>query len=66
MEGDTSGNLVYKETARNFNPVMAMAGKMTIAEVEHLVPAGELDPNNIHTRAFMYTASLKELIMRKE
>lgn len=48
-KGDTSGNLVYKETARNFNPVMAMAGKMTIAEVEHLVPAGELDPNNIHT-----------------
>ena len=47
--GDEQGNLVYKETARNFNPLMAMAGKITIAEVEELVPAGELDPNNIHT-----------------
>lgn len=48
-KGDTAGNLVFKETARNFNPLMAMAGKITIAEVEELVPAGELDPNNIHT-----------------
>jgi 3-oxoacid CoA-transferase subunit A len=48
-KGDTQGNLIYKETARNFNPLMAMAGKVTIAEVEELVPAGELDPNNIHT-----------------
>src|SRR5258705_875409 len=48
-KGDTNGNLVYKETARNFNPLMAMAGKVTIAEVEELVPAGELDPNQIHT-----------------
>jgi len=48
-KGDTMGNLIYKDTARNFNPLMAMAGKITIAEVEHLVPAGELDPNNIHT-----------------
>src|ERR1044071_7204595 len=48
-KGDTQGNLVYKETARNFNPMMAMAGKITIAEVEELVPAGELDPNQIHT-----------------
>ena len=48
-KGDTDGNLVYKATARNFNPLMAMAGKITIAEVEELVPAGELDPNNIHT-----------------
>ncbi len=48
-KGDTQGNLIYKETARNFNPVMAMAGKITIAEVEELVEAGELDPNNIHT-----------------
>lgn len=48
-KGDTQGNLVYKETARNFNPMMAMAGKITIAEVEELVPAGELDPNSIHT-----------------
>src|SRR6266481_778664 len=48
-KGDTEGNLIYRETARNFNPLMAMAGKTTIAEVEELVPAGELDPNNIHT-----------------
>lgn len=48
-KGDTEGNLVYKATARNFNPMMAMAGKITIAEVEELVPAGELDPNEIHT-----------------
>ncbi|MDQ3046836.1 MAG: CoA transferase subunit A [Bacteroidota bacterium] len=48
-KGDTQGNLVYRETARNFNPMMAMAGKITIAEVEELVPAGELDPDHIHT-----------------
>ena len=48
-KGDTSGNLVYKGTARNFNPMMATAGKITIAEVEELVPLGELDPNQIHT-----------------
>ncbi len=48
-KGDTQGNLIFKETARNFNPMMAMAGKVTIAEVEELVPAGELDPNQIHT-----------------
>lgn len=48
-KGDTHGNLVYKETARNFNPMMAMAGKITIAEVEELVSAGELDPDQIHT-----------------
>ncbi len=48
-KGDTAGNLIYKSTARNFNPMMAMAGKITVAEVEHLVPAGELDPDQIHT-----------------
>jgi 3-oxoacid CoA-transferase subunit A len=48
-KGDTAGNLIYRLTARNFNPVMAMAGKITIAEVEELVPAGELDPDHIHT-----------------
>lgn len=48
-KGDSHGNLVFKETARNFNPMMAMAGKITIAEVEELVPAGELDPDHIHT-----------------
>jgi len=48
-KGDQFGNLVFKGTARNFNPVMAMAGKITIAEVEELVQPGELDPNYIHT-----------------
>ena len=48
-KGDTGGNLIYKATARNFNPLMAMAGKITIAEVEKLVPAGELDSDQIHT-----------------
>jgi 3-oxoacid CoA-transferase subunit A len=47
--GDTEGNLIFKATARNFNPMMAMAGKITIAEVEELLPAGALDPNDIHT-----------------
>ena len=48
-KGDAAGNLIYKGTARNFNPLMAMAGKITVAEVEELVPAGELNPNEIHT-----------------
>ncbi len=48
-KGDTSGNLIYRGTARNFNPMMAAAGTVTIAEVEELVPVGELDPNQIHT-----------------
>jgi 3-oxoacid CoA-transferase subunit A len=48
-KGDTHGNLVYKYTANNFNQAMATAGKITIAEVEELVPAGTLDPNHIHT-----------------
>lgn len=48
-KGDAQGNLIYKDTARNFNPMMAMAGKITIAEVEELVPVGELHPNEIHT-----------------
>jgi len=48
-KGDAAGNLIFKGTARNFNPLMAMAGKITVAEVEELVPAGELDPNQIHT-----------------
>ena len=48
-KGDTAGNLIFKGTARNFNPLMAMAGKTTVAEVEELFPAGELDPNQIHT-----------------
>lgn len=48
-KGDTEGNLVYRAAARNFNPMMAMAGLITVAEVEELVPAGSLDPNQIHT-----------------
>lgn len=47
-KGDKEGNLIFHKTARNFNPMMAMAGHVTIAEVEHLVPAGELDPDAIH------------------
>ncbi len=48
-KGDTHGNLIFRHTANNFNNMMAMAGKITIAEVEELVPAGELDPNQVHT-----------------
>ena len=48
-KGDTEGNLVYRKTARNFNPMMATAGKVTVAEVEELVEPGELDPDQIHT-----------------
>ncbi|MEY4969566.1 MAG: hypothetical protein RLZZ261_1337 [Bacteroidota bacterium] len=47
-KGDEAGNLIFKGTARNFNPMMAMAGRVTVAEVEELVPAGTLDPNTIH------------------
>jgi 3-oxoacid CoA-transferase subunit A len=47
-KGDRYGNLIFKDTARNFNPMMAMAGKITIAEVEELVPLGQLDPNEVH------------------
>lgn len=73
--GDTDGNLIFKETARNFNPLMAMAGKITIAEVEELVPAGELDPNSIHTpgiyvhRIFQgkdYEKRIEQRTVRKE
>ncbi|MFN4286433.1 MAG: CoA transferase subunit A [Lacibacter sp.] len=69
-KGDTHGNLIYKDTARNFNPLMAMAGKITIAEVEILVEAGELDPNQIHTpgiyvhRIFQGTAYEKRIEQR--
>ena len=48
-KGDAEGNLVYRKTARNFNPMMATAGKVTVAEVEQLVPVGSLDPDHIHT-----------------
>jgi 3-oxoacid CoA-transferase subunit A len=49
LKGDRDGNLIYNKTARNFNPMMATAGKVTVAEVEELVEVGELDPNQIHT-----------------
>ena len=58
-KGDTAGNLIFKGTARNFNPLMAMAGKVTVAEVEQLVPAGELDPNQIHTPGIFVQRILK-------
>ncbi|MBT5074705.1 MAG: CoA transferase subunit A, partial [Kordiimonadaceae bacterium] len=48
-KGDPEGNLIYRKTARNFNPMMATAGKVTIAEVEEIVEIGELDPDHIHT-----------------
>ncbi|WND03783.1 CoA transferase subunit A [Temperatibacter marinus] len=48
-KADTEGNLIYRKTARNFNPMMATAGKVTVAEVEEIVPAGSLDPDHIHT-----------------
>jgi 3-oxoacid CoA-transferase subunit A len=74
-KGDTQGNLLYKETARNFNPLMAMAGKITIAEVEELVQPGELDPDTIHTpgiyvhRIFQgtdYKKRIEQLTTRKK
>ena len=58
-KGDTAGNLIFKGTARNFNPMMATAGTITIAEVEELVPAGELDPNEIHTPGIFVTRIFK-------
>ena len=54
-KGDQEGNLVYRKTARNFNPVMATAGKITIAEVEELVPNGMLEPDSIHTPGIFVT-----------
>jgi 3-oxoacid CoA-transferase subunit A len=74
-KGDTQGNLIFKDTARNFNPLMAMAAKVTIAEVEELVPAGELDPNQVHTagvyvqRIFQgkdYEKRIEQLTVRKK
>lgn len=69
-KGDTAGNLIFKGTARNFNPMMAMAGKITVAEVEELLEAGQLDPNQIHTpgifvqRIFQGTAYEKRIEQR--
>jgi len=73
-KGDTMGNLIFKDTARNFNPIMAMAGKITIAEVEELVESGKLNPNEIHTpgiyvnRIFQgmnYEKRIEQLTVRK-
>ena len=73
-KGDKNGNLIYKGTARNFNPPMAMAGNITIAEVDELVEPGELDPNSIHTpgifvqRIFQgekYEKRIEQLTVRK-
>ena len=74
-KGDTAGNLIYKNTARNFNPMMAMAGKITIAEVEILVPAGELDPDHVHTpgiyvhrifKGAFYEKRIEQITVRKK
>lgn len=74
-KGDTQGNLIFRGTARNFNPMMAMAGKITIAEVEELVPEGELQPDQIHTpgiyvhRIFQgvnYEKRIEQLTVRKK
>ena len=58
-KGDAEGNLIYRKTARNFNPMMATAGKICVAEVEHLVTVGDLDKDNIHTPG-IYVDSLVE------
>ena len=74
-KGDSAGNLIYKGTAKNFNPMMAMAGKITVAEVEHLVPAGELNPSEIHTPGIFvqriiqgenYEKRIEQLTVRKK
>ncbi len=65
-KGDADGNLIFKATARNFNPMMAMAGKITIAEVEELVEPGELDPNSIHTPGIYVHRIFQEWIMKNE
>jgi len=68
--GDTAGNLVYRKTARNFNPMMATAAKVTVAEVEHLLPAGQINPDHIHTpgifvkRIIQVGTSLKRIEQR--
>ena len=64
-KGDHEGNLVYRKTARNFNPVMATAGRITIAEVEQLVDVGELDPNHIHTPGIFVQRIVQGLNYRK-
>lgn len=58
-KGDAQGNLIYRKTARNFNPPMAMAGKVTVAEVEEIVPTGELDPDQVHTPSIFVQRIIK-------
>ncbi|MEA3496064.1 MAG: CoA transferase subunit A [Bacteroidota bacterium] len=65
-KGDTHGNLIYRHTANNFNNMMAAAGKITIAEVEELVPAGELDPNQIHTQGIFVQRIFKGVNYSKQ
>jgi 3-oxoacid CoA-transferase subunit A len=70
FKGDTEGNLVYRKTARNFNPMMAAAGKVTVAEVEHLVQAGEIDKDAIHTpgifvQRIVHTPNVAKLIEQR-
>lgn len=65
-KGDAAGNLIYKGTAMNFNPMMAMAGKITIAEVEEIVPVGTLDPNHIHTPGIFVQRIFQGEVFEKE
>jgi 3-oxoacid CoA-transferase subunit A len=58
-KGDTEGNLVYRKTARNFNPMMATAAKITVVEVEELVPVGTLEPDSIHTAGIFVNRIVK-------
>ncbi|MBS1152165.1 MAG: 3-oxoacid CoA-transferase family, subunit, partial [Myxococcaceae bacterium] len=64
-KGDTYGNLIFRKTARNFSPLMCMAATTTIAEVEHLVPAGELDPDQIHLPSIFVKRVVKSVGLQK-
>jgi 3-oxoacid CoA-transferase subunit A len=64
-KADTEGNVIYRKTARNFNPVMATAGKVTVVEVEEIVPAGTFDPDAIHTPAIYVDRIIKSTINEK-
>jgi 3-oxoacid CoA-transferase subunit A len=69
-KADAEGNLIYRKTARNFNPVMATAGRITVAEVEQLVPVGELDPDSVHTpgifvQRLVHTGAGRKVIERR-
>src|SRR6202007_652739 len=64
-KGDREGNLIYRKTARNFNPMMATAAKITIAEVEHLVEVGELNPDLVHTPSIYVQRIFKGELLKK-